>query len=210
MSTKPQRVHLSTNPTDTAVLISANKTLPPVGAVITRGNAAALIDSHYARHDRLQSLTRADTRLLIPLAVVALAASVYLYLNGVPGIWGLPLVAFGGFFALTRLPKPLPLELDQQVAAVTDQDDVLTTCPVPIALKLTEAQHSALRVADDYDVVGEVLNAIIESHYTQLEATESRRRFLLETEQARRRELAKQIMNDHAAGGSRHAEKTGS
>lgn len=199
MRTSPQHVHLFANPMDTAVLISASKTLPPDWAVITRGSAAALIDSHQAQHDRLQPLTRADARLVVPLTVVALAATAYLYLNGATAIWGLPLIVCGGLFALTRFPKPLPPGLDRQVAAITHQDDVLATCPVPVALELTEAQHSALRVAGDYDVVDEVLNAVIEGHDARLEA-----------EQARRRELAEEIMNDHAAEGPRRAENTGS
>lgn len=199
MSTNPQRVHLSTNPTNTAVLIAASKDRTPDWAVVTRGSAAALIDSHHARHDRLHPLTRSDALLLIPLASIALAATLYLYLNGATAIWGLPLILFGGLFALTRFPKPLPLELDRQIAAITSQDEVLIACPVPIALELTEAQHSALRVAADYDVVDEVLTTLVERHDARLEA-----------ERARRRELAEEIVNDHTTKGSRQAESTGS
>lgn len=169
MSTNPQRVHLSANPTDTAVLISETKAMPPYSAAITRGSAAALIDRHHARHDRLQPLARTDARLLIPLAIVALAASGYLYLNGAASLWWFPLVLLGGLFVLTRFPKPLPPGLDRQVAAITHQDDVLATCPVPVAIELTEAQHSALRVAEDYDVVDEVLNAVIEGHEARIQ-----------------------------------------
>lgn len=210
MSANPQRVHLSANPTDTAILISESKTMSPYWAAITRGSATALIDSHHARHDRLQPLTRSDALLPIPLAGIALAATIYLYLSGATAIWGLPLILFGGLFALTRFPKPLPHELDRQVTVITSQDEVLTACPVPIALELTEAQHSALRVAADYDVVDEVLTALVERHDARLEAAKSHQRALLEAEQVRRRELAEEIMNDHATEGSRRAGNTGS
>lgn len=199
MSTNPQRVHLYANPTDTAILISESQAMPPYWAAITRGSAAALIDSHHARYDRLQPLARADAQLLIPLAIVALAAAGYLYLNGATSLWWLPLVLLGGLFALTRLPKPLPRELERQVTEVTHQDEVLARCPVPIALELTEAQHSALRVAEDYDVVDEVLGALIERHQARIEA-----------EQTRRRELAEEIMKGHSPKNLRHAENTDS
>lgn len=199
MSTNPQRVHLSANPTDTAILISENKAMPPSWAAITRGSAAALIERHHARHDRLQPVARADARLLIPLTIVALATAGYLYLNGATSLWWFPLVVLGGLFTLTRLPKPLPRELDRQVTEVTQQDEILVRCPVPIALELTEAQHSALRVAEDYDVIDEVLGALIERHQAQIDA-----------DQTRRRELAEEIVNDHATEGSRHTENAGS
>lgn len=105
----------------------------------------------------------------------------------------------GGLFTLTRLPKPLPRELDRQVTEVTQQDEILVRCPAPIALELMEAQHSALRVAEDYEVVDEVLGALIERHQAQIDA-----------DQTRRRELAEEIVNDHATEGSRHTENTGS
>lgn len=199
MSTSPRRLHLSANATDTAVLISESKAMPPHWAAITRGSAAEVIESHSARHDRLQPLTRADTWILAPLTVLALGAAVVFYLNNLTVIaWGIPLVAFG-IFVLSRLPKPLPPELDRQIIALTNEEAVLTACPLPIALELTEAQHSALRVAEDYDVIDEVLGALIERHQAQIDA-----------DQTRRRELAEEIVNDHATEGSRHTENAGS
>ncbi|MGO2719587.1 MAG: hypothetical protein ACTIAR_04700 [Brachybacterium tyrofermentans] len=198
MNTNPQRVHLSANSTDTAVLLSMSKALPPYWAAITRGSATAFIAGHHGRHDRLQPLSRADALLLIPL-VAGVAIAGYLYLYTATTLWWFPLVLLGGLFVLTHLPTPLPREVHQQVTEVTHQNEILTPCPVSIALELTEAQHSALRVAEDYEVVDEVLGALIERHQVQTY-----------TEQTRRRDLAEEIMNNYATKGSRHPENTGS
>lgn len=177
--TTPARLCLSPNATDTAVLITAEGRK---WAVVARDSATVTIDAYRDRHFHVRPISRPVGLTLIGLGILAALVTGYLYLVGTLSY--LPAVAYLVVavlpVVLTHLPVAPAIAAREQVATLSRDPSVLTVCPVNLARDLTSAEHSALLVAAEYDVVEEVLDLLVEQLDTSVEADRAQRRGLAE------------------------------
>lgn len=164
-----QRLDLSPNDTDTAVLITrAGWRQGPRWALVARGSAAAVI------HDERQFQRARDRKLvrhgLALLAGATLLLTVLTVLHGlgydIP--YFLPAViilgtAFLLYLAIVKASDEPPTPDDYpQLRRLLASPDTLTSCSVDVARHLSPSQRNALTVADSYGLTQEVLDLLEE------------------------------------------------
>lgn len=164
-----QRLDLSPNHTDTAVLITpTGRWQEPRWALVSRGSAAAVIhDEHQYQRARDRKLVRHG---LVLLAGVTLLLTVLSVLHGlgydIP--YFLPAViilgaAFLLYLAIVKASDEPPTpDAYPQLRRLLASPDTLTSCSVDVARRLSPSQRNALSVADSYGLTQEVLDLLEE------------------------------------------------
>lgn len=194
-----QRLDLSPNDTDTAVLITpAGRRQEPRWALVSRGSAAEVIhDEHQFQRARDRKLVRHGLALL-SVAVLLLAVIAVLHGLGydVPYLLTAGIIlgaAFLFYLAVVKASDEPPTADDEpQLRRLLSSPNTLASCSVDVARHLSPSQRNALTVADSYGLTQEVLGLLEERvHAPQ---REKRRRAKEE-----RREQALAIVDEQRA-----------